>query len=232
MDEQKCKKIASLYGKRINKNFDESRMIQELNLIMVHIDDNILKHVYESEIDAKNRIPKDATYLLNFIRMYHVFITHCNKSHYKKLVYTFMCKNDMVLCKIYHLLANWGLYLIGCMKVFIDKSLTTFILKDMYNTDMLNNNILKDKNTEMNIIKDIKPCINNITNNVSANNLRLAYYLLSSALYLREEFLFFCDKKVDTPHQRFNKLFKNDVVDELENKLIQKSIKFKKFKFL
>jgi len=71
----------------------------------------------------------------------------------------------------------------------------------MVKMQSLKNAVLYSKETKLDI-NNITKCIQNSTK--SPTTLKNAYTMISMALYLREEFKYFCNKPIDVPHKKFN----------------------------
>lgn len=204
--------IYKLTGQRVNA-LDISKSLHE---IMIYIDKHILHYRYNTISDALNLIPKHSRYLLEFIQLFSVYIDYCKNNDNYKLIKTFMCDNQCNLCKMYHLMTSWGLLMINCLYVKTRTSgrvnqllhLTMTYNKDVSNFVLYNNETLLDLNSVFN-------CIQNTKENESM--LKESYFLISSGLYLREHFAYFCNKSIDRKHTKFNQ-----TLERIQNHLLQR----------
>jgi hypothetical protein len=211
--EQKALKyIKKLTGRRV----DTHDIPTTLDEIMTYIYNNILHHQYNSINDAIKLIPVHARYLIKFIQLFSMYIDYCkNDNNYTKIK-IFMCDNKCNLCKIYHIMASWGLFMIECLYINTRKGDRTnqLLHLSMNRENTIKNYVLYNNETLLQL-NDIVNCIKNT--NKDKTLLKESYFLISSALYLREQFQYFCDKPIDRKHTIFNK-----TLDRLKTQLLQK----------
>lgn len=119
-------------------------------------------------------------------------------------------------------MGSWGFLLIDCL-LYEARGLNNKLLDmEMLNIKSYKNAVLYNNQTMLNI-KDIQTCIKNSSK--SSPVLKNAYTMISMSLYLREEFTYFCNKRIDLPHIRFNTKL-NRIKQELFNKIkLQNKIK-------
>lgn len=213
----KCTKTINKYIKQLKlnatpfKHLDSVQITQSLNTLMNTID--IILHTKHLDIQtAIDKIPHDTAILIAMVKILH----WCKKSIDIKYVKSFMCHNKYTICKMYHILTNWGLIMLEC---------THFINK---NVDLLNNAVLHQKHILMNM-QQVKTCINTLNLN---NRQRIinGYNLLSSALYLRLNYFTYCDIPITPKHAKFNDDLA-ELIQDLYNSMRLKNIHIAKFKF-
>jgi len=209
-------KILSYIKKLTHKNVTISDIPKSLNDIMTYIDKYILHFEYEDISEAIKLIPKQARYLLDFIELFSFYIDHCRTNSNYTTIKIFMCDNKCNLCKIYHLLASWGLLFIDCLYINTSMSnrINQLLHMSMKHDKTIKNYILYHNETMLNL-NDIFNCIQNSPK--TKQFLKESYFLISSALYLRDQFTYYCGKPIDNKHLHFNR-----TLDRLKNELIRK----------
>ena len=215
MNNDKCNALSISYIKKLGyKNISQDN----LNNVMNNIQKKILHWEYKNFKEAVDYIPKQASYLINFIHIFSIYIDKCKNTNYHVQIKQYMCDNQCNLCKIYHLLTSWGLLITECLKMNVTGLSNKLLGDEMYKEKTIKNCVLYNNNTFIDFT-NVKNCFNRP--NQLNNNLKRAYTMISMGLYLREEFTYFCDKSIDIPHQNFINILnktKSDLLQAINNK--------------
>ena len=157
-------RILSYIKKLTKTNVISSNISTSLNDIMKYIDKYILHFEYDDINDAIKLIPKQARYLVDFIQLFSYYIDHCKSNSNYNIIKTFMCDNKCNLCKIYHLLASWGLLYIECLYINTSMSnrINQLLHMSMNHEKTIKNYILYHNETLLNL-NNVFKCIKNST---------------------------------------------------------------------